>query len=132
MKFPTLLLLGQNSVDQFADPQRVTPDVEPVGRFVALHLVHSLSRGDRLVARCARLAAAEAEAYVPSGGQGEPTSTSCLSTGERFARLTRAKPKTGLSRSGPSHMTSPPPARPSTVGVAGISELRLSPRHSTC
>src|SRR5690349_22443313 len=61
MKSATLLRLGQNSVDQFADPQRVTADVEPVGRFVPLHLVHSLSRGDRLVARCARLAAAEGD-----------------------------------------------------------------------
>src|SRR5690349_8103955 len=61
MKSATLLLHGQNSADQFADPQRVTAEVEPVGRFVALHLVHSLSRGDRLVARCARLAAAEAD-----------------------------------------------------------------------
>jgi hypothetical protein len=28
MKSAPLLLLGQNSVDQFADPQRVTADVE--------------------------------------------------------------------------------------------------------
>jgi len=56
-----LLLLRQNSADQFADPQPVTADVKAIGRFVALDFVHAFSRGDRLVAHCARLAAAEAD-----------------------------------------------------------------------
>src|SRR5262249_29383669 len=48
------------SVDQHAHPQSVAAGVEVIGLLVRIHLVHHLRWVDLLVARCARLAAAEA------------------------------------------------------------------------